>query len=635
MIGSIQTVLATPQVTTNVDPTTLSLYHSQMQTVTVSLKNNGGWCSYYCEIYKDNSYQSTVNPISPGQTQNYNLPITAPSAGSGSQTIQIGIKCNNIYGFGCGQDWYNTTNSISLNFGPSPEEQTQQNAQTSAYSAIQTASQLISDAQSSISSAQSKITEATNKGADITSASYSLSTAKTNLQNAQTFLSSANTAYNGGNYNSASSSAQSAQNSASQAKSSADSAKSAAEQALQNVNQAKTVASNKISNANSAIATAKDSATKAENLINNATIIGMDTTSAEANVATARAKIASAENYNKEASSAFSSGNYDLVTSKAETSKSYAQDADTIATSAYNALWNVYAEKREAGEAISSADEKVSQVNQIYTKLDYVLRSMKAYSVNVADTEDAVTNAKSSVNAAEDLLSQAKNKIASGLNTEGVQDANSAKTQADSAYNRLDSVTEKLSFNIEDGIKAANDQLNIKFNQAKSNVEGAAGTYGADPNAVLAVQNALSDAQNGMSNVTTYTNNVKSAASLSDLVSNAELAFVAISDAQNSIDNANAKANAVRNALITTVVTGGAVVGGAAGGGFLYWRKKKKGSIGKIEKVTTGHKIESVKKSKEDEQKKDEKSNEKFCKNCGAKLDKENKFCHKCGNKAK
>ena len=254
--------------------------------------------------------------------------------------------------------------------------------------------------------------------------------ANTELSNAQTYLSTAQTSYNAGNYESAKTSARQAQISANNAKSYADQAKSSAELAMQQVTKEKTEASNKISVASSAIDNAKKAIKEAEGLINNATIIGMDTTQAEGDVATARSKLQSAEDYYSEATTAFDADDYDLAKQKATSAESYAKDAETLASSAYNSLWVVYSKKRVAAEAITSADSEVSQMNEINTKLAYILRNMKTYGVDITETKAIADETKSNTDAAEDLLSQAKNRMAAGYTDEAASLAVQARDKA-------------------------------------------------------------------------------------------------------------------------------------------------------------------------------------------------------------
>lgn len=575
----------------------VSLFSGESKTVDIIVTNQMTSSSITCD--------HGIGSISPdGSNNNYKITITAPSTGSGTSTQTATVTCT----------WSGGTSStkeaiITVNYQPDP-----------CISALNNAASAINDAQSSISGAQSKINEASNLGAEVTDAQSYLNNANSYLSTAQTSYSSAQSSCNSGDRTNGVSQANSAQSSATQAKSSATQALNEAQQTIQRLSQEKIDASNAISSAKSSIDDAKKRIEDAEGLINNATIIGMDTTSAEGNVATARSKLESAEDYHSEASSNFNSGNYDLAEQKADSAESYSSEAESLASSAYNSLWTTYSKKRVGAQAILDASGSISQMNEIMTKMDYVLRNLRDYNVDLTATQSVTDNAKTSVDSSEDLFSQAKNKMEAGYTDESVNLAVQAKSSADSAKNRLDTMVTELKFSMLDGLEAAYNEKEGKVSTARSEVKSAEGTYGTDSEIVIAAQNKLSEAESELKTASIKIKSTETSQSLSELVENAEAGFSALENvgkiSQEAIDKAN-------EAKMNIIKTAGSIVaiGAAAGGGFLYWRRKKKGK-----KV----KPKEEKKPKESEKKQKKK---KFCPKCGSKIKKGSKFCHKCGKK--
>lgn len=570
-----------PQMNAQASLSKTILDYGELATVTISVTNNDPNIAYYCSYQLDGSEWSSSIIVSKSDTTTLGTPsIISPTTIVSQQTtknVNVNVHCEGEYYYVVGCWCSNGCQQKSLSYAyPLASTIQQQQAQAEADSAISTAITLIGEAQSLISSANSKIIEGSSLGADITQANGYLTSANTALSNAQTYLSSAQSSYSSSDYSSAKSSAQQSQTYANNAKNYANQAKSSAEQAIQQVSQEKIQASNRISDAVSAIDTARKEINKTESLINNATIIGMDTVQAEASIATARAKLESAEDYLRDANTEFDSDNYDLTISKANTAKIYAQEAESITSDAYTSLWAVYAVKREAASALVAADAAVSQMSEINTKMDYILRNMEKYGVDVTSTSDVLDETKTSIDSAEDSLSDAKNKLNAGYNSEAVSIAIASKSQADSAYNRLDTLASTLSFSIEDALEEAYNEIKSKLESAKGNVKGAEETYGADPDIIIAAQKDISDAETGLNDAKSKMDLVTSSESITTLVQNSETAFSALEDAELKISSANDKANAAKAGLVTIIGAGLAVAAAAGGGGFLYRRRKKK-----------------------------------------------------------
>lgn len=551
-------------------PLTISLYHDESQQITLTIYNQNSFCDVVCNYTTDTGVSESTSSISAGSSDTYYFVVYAPSTGSGTKTINLNVYCHELGGLFCPETDHGTcSEKITLTYGPSPQE-------SEASSDISTAESLIGDAQAAISIAQSKIQEASNVGADVIQANSYLASANTDLENAQTYLTQSKNAFNNKDYTSAESYAETAQQYAKSAKNNANLAKTTAEEAMKELVQKKTEASNKISAASSVIDNARKAIKEAESLINNATIIGMDTTQAEADVATARSKLQSAEDYYSEATTAFDAKNYDLAKQKATSAESYAKDAESLASSAYNSLWVVYSKKRVAAEAIASADNEISQMNEINTKLAYILRNMKTYGVDITETKAVVDEAKSNTDAAEDLLSQAKNRMSAGYTDEAASLAVQARDKAAASHNRLDTIVLNLKFGIQDALEAAYNEKQINLEQAEAAVQSASETYGADNELVMKAQEDVTNAETSLKDAKSKIDSVEASESLTELLTNAKLAFESLEATQQYIDKAHANANAAKMKLYQTVASGAAAVAAAGGGGFLYWKRKKK-----------------------------------------------------------
>ncbi len=600
---------------------------------------------YECNCYDrlDSGLWSSIYMINPSQrVPSHSYLLSVPSSGKGQITHTINFKCNEYWD----HTYVNKSITIILNYPTDAEwqeYQADQTAKSAASSEINTAQNRINDAQVLINSAKSKINEAGGVGADITQANSHLSSANTALNNAQTDLSTAQTSYNSEEYDTAKSNAEQAQTYANNAKSSANQAKSSAEQAMQQVIRQKTESNNKISGAGSAIDNAKKTIKEAEGLINNATVIGMDTTQSEGDVATARSKLQSAEDYYKEATTAFDAENYDLAKQKASTAESYAGDADSKASSSYNSLWVIYSKKRVAAGAITSADTEVSQMNEINTKMTYVLRNMKTYGVDISETQTVAEECKSSTDSAEDLLSQSKNRMSSGYTDDAVNFAVQARDKAATSHNRLDTIVLNLKFGIQDALEAGYNQKLANLEEAKGAVQSASETYGADEELVIKAQENAANAESILKEAKSKMDLIDGSDSLSDMLTNAKSAFEALEKTQEEADNAKENADNAKMALYQSVAAGAAGIA-ALGGGFLYWKRKKKNKVDDIpekkeemKKSEKKHeKRKEVKKHKtkhKEEKKKKDKGI--FCGHCGAKVQKDQKFCGKCGKKVR
>jgi len=322
--------------------------------INVQCDNSAQSCR--CKAYWDDEWSSEflINPQS--STTRY-VSVTAPSTGQGSQSHNYRVGCNEYWD----STYVYDDAPFTVNYPTDAQwsqYQAELQAKAQAESAKNAASSAISSANSAINSAQSRVNEASKIGADVSSATQ--------------YINSAQSDYSTSYYQQAQSKASSAQSSASQAKSQVDSI-------IEEYNRKKTEAQNKVSDSNSAIDTAKQRIDAGDKVIGDATIIGLDTAQAKADIATARSKIDTAEDYYKEASNLFSTGNFEGAKSKAQSAIDLSNQAENLATIAYNTLNERLTVAGESSKAILNANSEISQMNEILTKMDYIVRSTEKF----------------------------------------------------------------------------------------------------------------------------------------------------------------------------------------------------------------------------------------------------------------
>ena len=644
-----------------VSPSSFSLYHSEQKTVNGQFRNGNSFCNVGCQYWTSaTGVWTSLGTVETGQTKTYTFVVSAPSSGSSTTTVSVKVSC--AYGGGfCSYPTETWDGAVTMIYGPSPEESAAIQKQSSATSELNNAKSLLSEANSALNTAQSKVKEASNLGADIGTAQLSLNSVSSAIENANSYLSSAQTAYDQGvaslnskswnlassNFDTAISKSQQTQSSATTAKSNSDSAKAQATSIIEEWNRLKTVAQNKISDANSAIDTAKQRIQVGEGVIYNATVLGLDTAQAKSQIATARTKTDSATSYYQEASSMFKSAtnkeSFEGSKSKAQSAIDLSKEAESLATQAYGELAKQVTIAGEAGKSITNANTEISQMNEILTKLDYVIISTEKYGVNLADTKNVASTSKTNVDSAEDLLSQAKNNIASGKFTDAANLGIQARDKAASARNRLDTIAHTMSLNSESALEKAYEIVKQKVADAESEVASASSTYGATAELVVTAQNYVGQAKKSLEEAKTQIDKVKTASGLSDLVKELDASFKAIDETNKQATNGINDAKSAKLGLVKKVAGIGAAVAGAGGGGFLYyrWRKKNKGKKEKkYEKKEEEKETHEEKKPKHEKQHK-EKSEKKVlsffkklkCPECGHKIKKSLKFCPHCGKK--
>lgn len=573
-------------------PSPLKLYHGETGSITVKVKNNNVCCPCkvqfkitligegdLLEVLGDGvTYTPTKetltregDEISPGATDTEIFEVKSPLEGEGSSMIIVEATCREpdrwVGACWCpGSDYITCNETIYLYYEASPEEK-------EAESNIEIAETLIGEALTLLNEAKTKMDEVSELGGDITYIASSIRSAETSLENAQTYLSSAKEEFSNLNWLSAKDYATKAQSYATSAKDYANSAKTEADRQIAELERMKTEASNAINLATSLINKVKENLKKTEELINNATIIGLDTSDAEAAVATSRLKIETAEKYLSEASMNFELKKWDLAKSKANSAKVNADEADWRITNAYESLWRVYVNAREAAEALIPANEKVSLVNEILTKLAYTIRNLEKYGVEIEEINSVYQYASSALNRAEDLLSEAKNRIKAGEFRRAAQVAIQSKTEADSAYNRLDTIILKMKFQILDALEASISKVKSQLYEANSSIEGASKIYGIDPKAILAAREDLVAAELATKEAESTYKEVEGAEDFVTLISKTQQVFSKLEDVETKIKNGLAKVNEAKKNLTIKIVAGGLGAMGI-GIGILGWKKR-------------------------------------------------------------
>ncbi len=557
--------------------------------ITIRCDNSVQTCR--CKSYWDGAWSSLFY-INAQTSITRQASVTAPSSGQGSESYNYRVGCYETWD----TNWYYEDGPFTISYPTDAQwaqYEAEQQAKTQAESAKTDASNAISSANSNINSAEGRINEASNIGADISSATQSLNAAKSYLTQAENSFSSGNSAFSSQDYSSAKTSYNDAKNKANSAQNSAAQAKSTVDQIMESYNKAKTEASNKVSDANSAIDTAKQRVQDADEVIADATVIGLDTAQSKADIATARSKLKTAEDYYSEASNLFSAGNFEGAKSKAQSSINLADEAESMATTAYNRLQERLTVSGESSKAILNANSEISQMNEILTKMDYIVRSTEKWGVDLTETKSVVDTAKTNVDSAEDLLSQSKNRQASGSFNEAVNYANQARDKAASSRNRLDTMTHTISLSTQDALEKAYNELQNQVSIAEAEIKSAQGTYGATAELIIAAQSDISEAKTNIAKIEGQIEKVKSSTGLMSLLEEVKTTFEITDLAQQRVETAIANAKNAKLGLVKKVGIGAAVVGGLVGGGFLYYRmrKKKKKKKGKEKKEDKDAKI--------------------------------------------
>ena len=494
------------------------------------------------------------------------------------------------------------------------------------------AKDMLTSANLKINSANKRITEASDLGADVSSATQYIRQAESDYSSADTLLSNGDSSFASNDYTTANSYYDQSLNKASTAQTSAANAESMIDKIIEAYNKEKTEAQNEVSDANSAIDTAKQRIDDADKVIEDATIIGLDSAQAKADVATARSKIKTADDYYSEASNMFSANNYESSKSKSQSAIILADEAEILATKAYNSLQERLTVAGESSKAILNANSEISQMNEILTKMDYIVISTEKWGVDLTETKSVVSTAKLNVDSAEDMLSTAKNRQSSGSFDIAVNSANEARDNAASSKNRLDTMTQGISISTQDALEKAYTNLELKLKEAEAEVQSALSTYGATPELIINSQNELSEAKKSLQQAKNDIGEVETAAGLMSLLEKTEIAFNSIDLTEQKITNSIENATNAKMGLTKKVAIGATVVAGTIGGGFLYYRKRKNNK-GKEKQPKKKEKSDEKKNEKIEPKKKEEKKIDK-CPKCEHKIEKE-KFCPECGEKIK
>lgn len=596
--------------------TSVSLFSGQSETITITVKNN--------MAYPIACNQNIGTISAGGSNSNYKLTVQAPATGTGTNTESASVVCN----------WQGGTSKtetavIAVNYQSDP-----------CVAALNDAKSSVTDAQTAVTSSQSKIQEADTLGADVTTAKSSLNQANSQLSTSQTTLTTAQTSCNSGDRTNGVTQANTAKSAALQAKQYATDALNMAQSAITTFTQKKTEASNKISDATSAIANSVLMVQKAEAILNNVIALGqvmpeavgnLDLVMHKSNVDTAKAKIDQAKQYKTDAQSAFDQKNFDLATSKSNSANQLAADANSLATDSYTKINTVMGTLGEGAKSIIAASAEIDKTDGILTKMAFIMKNMEKRNIDLTEAKDIISTGQTNIDAAKDLLSQAKNRLQAGISSDAITKAVAARDKAAEPTNRLNRIISSLSQKTQDALEKDYADANAKANDAEGVVKDAANTYMATQSEINEAQNNLGLAKSQLTAATTAISELKTANDLTTFVEKASSAFSVLDDVAIKVDAAVAHSNAAKMGLYVKVGAGVAVTAGAAGAGFLYFRKRKITKQGGTSKSNDGEHATKQEPTKSIGTMEEKKSN--LCSKCNAKLGKNHKFCPSCGEK--
>lgn len=591
--------------------------------VTVPVQSNAQSTSYEVVIQIGGLMSS--KQVQPGRTEELTLQITAPNYETSSQkteTLSIQVTASGIFDrwLLCDYNVYGSTTKFATYKWPTQTELASKQAQKQAQSAETAATAAIVSAKSAIDGAKIRINEAAKIGSDTSSATNYVNTAESDYTTANALKSSGNGAFGSGDYSNANLFYQQAKSKAESAQNSATNAKSTVDRLIEEYNKQKTEAQNKVSDAQSAINTAKKRIADAEKVIGDANVIGIDTAQSKADIATAKSKVETADSYYAETSGLLSSNNFDGAKSKAQSAISLANEAEGIATPAYNRLNERLVVLGASSRAIINASSEVNEMNDILTKMDYIIRSTEKWGVELTETKEVVETAKKNIDNAEDLLSQSKNRQDTGFSDDAVNLANQARDNAAASKNRLDTMTHTIALSTQDALEKAYSGLQEKITSAEAEIESAQDSYGATPNLIVDAKTDLASAKSQLLEAKQDIEIVNTATELIPLLEKADTAFKRIDTTEEKITSSVYNARSAKKGLTQKVAIGAAIVAAAGGAGFLYYRKRNK----------KDSKHKTLKTDKVEEE-----TALKHCPKCKTKIEKGHKFCNACGEKLK
>lgn len=338
------------------------LFNGQTETVNITVFN---------QMLQSISCDKNLGSISAGRPKSYSITVQAPATGSGTTTQTETVTCSYAGSFS------SKSATITVNYQSDP-----------CVASLANAKNAITDANVWITDAKNKIQEASNLGADVTNAQSSLNKANEQYSSAQTSVSTAQTTCNSGDKVNGPNQANIANNYATQAKSYATDALNAAQNSITELNKKKTDATNKISDANSKVTAANIMIDKANSILMNATSLssflpefttGWDLITPKSNINTAKAKLDQSKNYIQEANASLNSKSFDLALSKAISAFQYSEDANNLATSAFNSLNEKVLGLGEVANALMSASSEITQTDEILDKITYIARNVEKY----------------------------------------------------------------------------------------------------------------------------------------------------------------------------------------------------------------------------------------------------------------
>lgn len=539
---------------------------------------------YYSE--SGGSYQDIWDQIYQYGSNSFEVHVSAPYSGSGTNTIPINVECT------VGN--YATTvktASITLQYGPAPAK----TAMQAAEDAIDTANDQIDTLDEAIKDA---VIQNPSLDAFLGDARAELASAQSAVSQAQDSLSSARGYYYDAQESTALSQANSAISSAQSVSKYVNDGQAEIARAKEAFKSEAGQAQLAISSASGSIGSAQSWIDRANGIIENATALGMDTKDQLAQVDTAKGLLENSQAYLESANYDISSSNYAQAKIDAASAQDNANQSEAKAKQAYESFASIMQACQVASEGMDAAQAEITNADEIYTRLASVVKNLPS-EVNANNTAQDIETQRQKLDLAKNEYSNAQNQISAGYCNQSVDWAIKARNDAANASNMLERVAERMKDTISAALDAsAKDAANTVEN-AKNATTSAGGTYGADSGKVAAAQQQLAEAQ---ANLTLAQNTVlmaKGETNLGDFLDQSAQAFDQLSSVKTTAQSSLNTANSAKTNILTGLWAWFAGILAACGVGFMFWKSKlgKKGRrSGEVQRTgTTGKMIKQGK----------------------------------------
>lgn len=398
----------------SVSPDDLYLYHGETGQTTVTVDNDDAY-SINCEVKIESADWSPMKNIPTGKSVRFTLSLTSPSAGRGIIAYDIFVHCITTNPSDP-QPGEIDTLDVTLNYGPSTEEQA--------------AIRAINDAQIKIDLAEQAYENARDTCADISSefilatSYYNLSNAHNNIENAGSFLVS-------GDYETAVSYANDAYNDAQLAEDEANKAYNLTIEARDSAESLINEAEQEISNATGII-------NYVQGVINNASD-GVNTSEANTHLDLAIDYLKRAQNSLEGARQAFNYTDCAEALSLANESKYFTEMAKYEANEAEEAIKEeIQLDIDQVNSSISLMEARVSEINNFCENLSQIDPQ-----INMSNVNSLLEEIEGLLKEAGDALTEASTRLNQGGYEEASSLTQSANDSVDIAKARLND-TEKI-----------------------------------------------------------------------------------------------------------------------------------------------------------------------------------------------